>query len=186
MFWESVARGLGVLLWWQTWVAGLEYLVILVVPSLLLGRATAKLHGPVDLLNKLAALVLQVTAIAVLVLTLSPLIFGFGQYAMWSLPWTVSSVIPGELSRLIGTLGLIAIGLMTFPVLGQLQSLHTLLLGSTAVLFAIGIMRAVARPRHRRAHHSGSGIHRRTGGDLLARVLGRSHGESGHRPIIIA
>ena len=42
MFWDLVVAGLGVLLYWETYVAGLEYLAIYLVPMAIIGLIMSK------------------------------------------------------------------------------------------------------------------------------------------------
>jgi hypothetical protein len=83
---------------------------------------------------------LQVVAIAVFVLTLAPIIFGLGEDAAWSFPWKVITVAPGLFLKLVVILVVSAIVLAFVPLLGQLQSLQTLVLGGIALVFALGIL----------------------------------------------
>lgn len=139
MFWESVGNGLGVLTYWETYVAALEYLVILLLPMVVFGMVMERGGGSVGCVSMLLLPVLQVSAIAVFVLTLSPIIFGLGEDAAWSLPWQLIMKAPGLFLKLAGVLILFAILLAFIPFLGQLQSLQTLVLGGIALLFVLNI-----------------------------------------------
>ncbi len=142
MFWESVGNGLGVLTYWETYVASLEYLVIFLVPMALFGMAMQKGGGSMGCLGMLLLPVLQVAAIAVFVLTLAPILFGIGEDAAWSLPWRVIAVAPGLFLKLVGVLVVSAILLAFIPFVGQVQSLQTLVLGGIALVFVLKIVKA--------------------------------------------
>lgn len=146
MFWDSVVGGLKVLTFWETYVAGLEYLALFMVPMVLVGLAMEKggeKSGAIGCLGMLVMPVLQVAAIAVFVLTLAPIIFGLSEDAAWSFPWKVITLAPGMFFKLVGVLVVAAIALAFVPFLGQLQSLQTLVLGGIALVFVLGILKSV-------------------------------------------
>jgi len=127
MFWDSVLSGLGVLLYWETYVAGLEYLAIFFVPMIgitLLIEKNEAIGGAVGCLSMLILPIIQVAAIAIFVLTLAPIIFGFSEDAAWSFPWKIIVMAPGAFIKLVGVLVVAAIILAFIPFLGQLQSLQ--------------------------------------------------------------
>ena len=146
MFWDSVLAGLNVLTYWETYVAGLEYLAIFFVPMAIAGMIMEKSEGggaTVGCLSMLLLPVLQVAAMAVFVLTLAPIIFGFAEDATWSFPWKMLTVVPGEFFKLVGVLIVAAIVLAFIPILGQLNSLQTLVLGGIALMFVLGMLDSV-------------------------------------------
>jgi hypothetical protein len=146
MFWDSVVGGLKVLTFWETYAAGLEYLLLFMGPMVLIGQAMGKSgekSGAVGCLGMLVVPLLQVAAIAVFVLTLAPIIFGLGEDAAWLFPWKVIGAAPGVFVKLVGVLVISAIALAFVPFLGQLQSLHTLVLGGIALVFVLGVLRSV-------------------------------------------
>ena len=104
MFWDAAVAGLGVLLYWETHIAGLEYLAIFMVPMIVVGLAMEKSEwgGGIGCLNMLLLPVLQVAALAVFILTMSSIIFGLSGDAAWSFPWKVIMLAQG------GSLGLLA------------------------------------------------------------------------------
>lgn len=138
MFWDSVIGGLEVLTFWETYVAGLVYLLIFMVPMALMGL-TMKEGMAAGCVSMLVIPVFQAAAVAVFVLTLAPIIFGFAEDAAWSFPWVVISMLPGMFIKLVGTLVLSAIGVSFVPLIGQMRSLHTLVLGGIALLFVLKI-----------------------------------------------
>lgn len=142
MFWDSVSGGLAVLTFWETYAAGLEYLLIFMAPMALMGL-TMKEGIATGCLSMLIIPVFQAAAVAVFVLTLAPIIFGFAEDAAWSFPWVVISAFPGMFIKLVGTLVLSAIGVSFVPVIGQMLSLHTLVLGGIALLFVLKIFESL-------------------------------------------
>lgn len=142
--------GLKVLTYWETYVAGLEYLAIFFIPMAIVGMIMEKSEGggaAVGCLSMLLSMlllpVLQVAAIAVFVLTLAPIIFGFAEDAAWSFPWKILTMAPGAFFKLVGVLVVAAIVLAFIPILGQLNSLQTLVLGGIALMFVLGILDSV-------------------------------------------
>jgi len=146
MFWDSVIAGLKVLTYWETYVAGLEYLAIFFVPMIVMGMVMQKNESAGALAGCLSMLlmpVVQVAAMAVMVLTLAPIIFGFAEDAAWSFPWQLITMAPGAFFKLVGVLVVAAIILAFIPILGQLRSLQTLVLGGIALMFVLGILDSV-------------------------------------------
>ncbi|TVL97026.1 MAG: hypothetical protein CV087_22925 [Candidatus Brocadia sp. WS118] len=146
MFWDSVVAGLKVLTYWQVYVAGLEYFAIFFIPMIAVGLITQKsegVGGTIGCLSMFLLPVLQVAAMAVFILTLSPIIFGFAEDAAWSFPWKVIMLAPGVFFKLIGVLVVAAIVLAFIPILGELQSLQTLVLGGIALMFVLAIFDSI-------------------------------------------
>ena len=146
MFWDSVLAGLKVLTYWETYVVGLEYLVIFFIPIAIVGIVMEKSEGAsaaAGCLSMFLLPVLQVAAMAVLVLTLAPIIFGFAEDAAWSFPWKIITMAPGAFFKLVGVLVVASIALAFIPILGQLQSLQTLVLGAIALMFVLGIVDSI-------------------------------------------
>lgn len=146
MFWDSVLSGLEVLLFWETYVAGLEYLSIFLIPMIVVGLLVEKyetIGGAVGCLSMFLLPIIQVAAVAVFILTLAPIIFGFSEDAAWLFPWQILTLAPGAFFKLVGILVVAAIVLAFIPILGQLQSLQTLVLGGIALTFVLGILESI-------------------------------------------
>lgn len=146
MFWDSVVAGLKVLTYWETYVAGLEYLAIFFIPMIIVGMVMEKNEsaaGVAGCLSMILMPVLQVAALAVMILTIAPIIFGFAEDAAWSFPWQLITMAPGSFFKLVGVLVVAAIVLAFVPILGQLQSLQTLVLGGIALIFVLGILDSI-------------------------------------------
>lgn len=143
MFWESVTSGLSVLLHWQTYAAAGIFLALSMGPMLLIGLVAMKSEAAGGLVGCLSMLVmpaLQVFALVVFVLTLSPILLGLSDKAAWSLPWAITAEEPWLVAKFVGKLLIAAIVLAFIPILGRLQSLHTLLLGSFALALVVGLL----------------------------------------------
>jgi hypothetical protein len=143
MFWDAVTGGLGVLTYWETYVAGLVYLAVYMVPMGVVGflaMRSEKAAGAIGCLSMLVLPALQVFAIFVFVLTLSPIILGFSQDAAWAFPWVLAFEAPGSVAKFVGLLLIAALILAFVPILGQLQSLHTLVLGAFGLALVLGII----------------------------------------------
>lgn len=89
MFWNSVAAGLKVLTYWQTYVAGLEYFLIFFIPMVIIGMIMERSEGiaaTAGIFNIFLVPVLQVAAMSVFILTLAPIILGLAEDAAWIFP----------------------------------------------------------------------------------------------------
>lgn len=142
MFWDSVIGGLAVLTFWETYVAGFGYFLFVMGPIVLMSLAT-KEGSAAGCLSLFVPPVLQAAAIAVFVLTLAPIIFGFNEDAAWSFPWLIIGSEPVMFLKLVGTLVVATIVVALVPFFGQLQSLRTLVLGGIALVFVLHILRSV-------------------------------------------
>jgi hypothetical protein len=143
MFWDAVTSGLWVLTYWETYVAGLEYLAVFMVPIGLVGYFAEKWEKaalPIGCLSMLVLPMLQAFAIFVFVLTLSPIVLGLQHDAAWAFPWALVLGAPGPVAKFVGFLVFAAVMLAFVPFLGQLQSLQTLVLGALALALVMGII----------------------------------------------
>ena len=146
MFWDSVIASLNVFTYWETYVAGLEYIVIFFVPMLAVGAALqtdGRFAAATGCLSMLIIPVLQVAAVAVFILTLSPIILGIGVDAAWSFPWIVMTQAPAVFFKLITMLVVTALILAIIPILNYLNSLHTLIMGGMALAFTLELINSI-------------------------------------------
>ena len=146
MFWESVLAGLKVLTYWETYIAGFEYLAILFAPLIIVGIIMEKGgigDGVAGCFTIFFMPVLQVVAMAVMLLSIAPIIFGFADDAAWSFPWKLSIIAPSVLFKLIIILIISALALIFIPILGTLQPLHTLITGGIVLAFVLNISDSV-------------------------------------------
>lgn len=143
MFWDSVFGGLKVLSYWETYVAGVEYLAIFFIPMIITGTIMEKSQNSGWLIGCLSMLfmpVFQVAAMAVMILSISPIIFGLSDDAAWSLPWILVTMAPGLFFKLVVTLVIASIVLAFIPILSRFQSLQTMVLGGIVLMFVLGIV----------------------------------------------
>ncbi|MBX3628108.1 MAG: hypothetical protein KF892_24070 [Rhizobacter sp.] len=146
MFWDSVLTSLGTLANWQTYAAAALFLVLSIGPVVAIGLLmsnSGKAGGAVGCLSMLLIPFVQTFALVVFVLTLSPIMLRFSQEAAWLFPWQLVAAEPWFVAKLVGKLLLAAVVLAFIPILGKLQSLHTLLLGSLALGLVIGLFEHV-------------------------------------------
>lgn len=136
MFWNSVFGGLGVLTHWQTYIAGLEFFLISFIPVLVLMKAESKAGCLVFLLQPAIGVVGSV----VLIWTLLPIILGLSREAAWSLPWHTLGSDPWYWSKVVFVILLLEIGLSFIPIVGNLNSVHTMLSGSIILVVAIALL----------------------------------------------
>jgi hypothetical protein len=145
MFWASVLGGLKVLTYWETYVAVLEYLAIIFIPAVSVGMIMKKREATKALVGWVSMLlipVLQVIALVVLVLTLTPILFGFADAAIWVFPWKLLTLSPGEFFKVVGVLVAAALVMAFIPILRKLKPLQTLVLGGIALVLVLDFISA--------------------------------------------
>jgi len=145
MFWDSVTAGLKILTYWQTYAAGLEYLVIYILPMVILVRLNQQSTAGEGMryISMLLTPLAQVSALLVFVLTLATIIFGFSDQATWRFPWDVLTKAPTAFFIIAGALVIISFVLSLIPVLGRLHSLQTLVLGGVALIAVLSMFDSV-------------------------------------------
>lgn len=146
MFWNSVGSGLGVLTYWQTYAAGLLFLLLSIGPMILIGMGMEKAGragGAIGCLSMLVLPFFQTFALVVFVLSLAPIILGLSNDAAWSFPWLLATESPWAMTKFVGKLLIAAVVLAIIPLIGRVQSLHSLVLGGIALASVIGILGAI-------------------------------------------
>lgn len=144
MFWDSIFAGLKVLVYWETYVAGLAYLAIYTIPIMAAtAAADRKMYTTGRVTNGCFVVVLtpllQMTATLVFVLILTPIILGLSEDAAWDFPWVLLIVDPGTFFKLVGILLVSIVLLMLIPFMAS-QALSTFILGGTILIFALRIL----------------------------------------------
>ena len=149
MFWDSVLAGLMVMTYWETYIAGLEYLAFYVIPTgiafIVVGKNEG-VGGVVGFLYGFLRPAFQLGGMVVMIFTLSPIILGFAEDAAWSFPWQFLVAEPGKFFLLIVVLSVIGFALIRIlffiPILGGLVGplLFIPLLGGTALIFLLSDM----------------------------------------------
>lgn len=105
--WDAVKGGLGVLTYWETYAAGLEYLALYMIPTGLAGYFAMKSEragGAIGCLSMLVLPAVGAFAIVVFVLTLSPIILGLSHDAAWAFPWVLAIKAPWSMVKFVGLL----------------------------------------------------------------------------------
>lgn len=144
MFWDSVVTSLNVFTYWETYVAGLVYVAISFAPAVAAAEGRfVPTKGYLGILVIPALQVVQIVAVVVFVLTLSPIIFGFDTDAAWSFPWVVMTQAPAVFFKLIMLLVVTGLVLVFIPVIKHLDSLHTLIIGGMALAFTLELINAI-------------------------------------------
>lgn len=138
MFWEYAISSLRVLTYWETYLVGLGYIVFLFIPTIVISLVMKKkpCSGVTfTCINYILLPVMQLIAVTVFTLVLSPIVLGMAEEASWNLPWRmVSSDFTLSLG-LLGCLSVVAVGLVFIPVVGRLHSFRTLILGAISLVF---------------------------------------------------
>jgi hypothetical protein len=136
MFWDSVLVGLKVLSYWETYVAGLMFLVIAYSPMLLLLLFhRAEMAGGCS--TMLLMPLFQAFGVCVTVLTLCPIILGLSSDAAWSFPWILLFQKPLAMLILVGVLIVLSIVIAFLPDVGRSSSLNVLVCGGIVLAFVV-------------------------------------------------
>lgn len=145
MFWDSFLAGLKVLTYWETYAAALVYILVFLIPVLIAAmivKNAGEERKKQSSLSMLIVPILEVTALAVFMLTLAPIIFGFGEDASWDMIWTAARSTPDTFLQFEGILIVIAIVLAFIPFFTLLKPFQTFVLGGVAMTFVLELLRA--------------------------------------------
>ncbi len=142
MFGQAVVRGILVLSFWETYVAGVMYFAIAFIPLIAgavlaggVGRAQEKRVG---FTRAFFGAIVQSIAMTIFVLTLLPILLGTSPEATWGLPWRVLAKSPGVFLQIGWRLWVVAFVISFVPVVGELTAFTTLVVGGTALPVAMG------------------------------------------------
>jgi len=140
MFWTSVGDGLKVLLYWETYVLGLIYLIFAYIPFFPMMFSKEKSEFP---RGSCLAMILQPFFMSlgaiIYIMSLFPIIIGISGDASWSLPWL--TIVNTPLFVLLIVVVIVVLSLLTafIPLIGQMDSFATLVMGGTVVIFTVVI-----------------------------------------------
>lgn len=153
MFWQSVIGGLKCLTFWQTYVAGLIYLVIVLLPMAVIGmfmKRSSKAEMTGGCLGMLLMPVCQMFGIYIFVLTLAPIILGIADHphALWAFPWQLAVTSPLTTLKILGVMLLLVICLAFIPFLNSITSLYSLALGGTVMIFVVRLIDVIYPDMH--------------------------------------
>ncbi|MDX1432441.1 MAG: hypothetical protein R3286_08320 [Gammaproteobacteria bacterium] len=141
--WTHLLDGVAVLWHWQTYLAMLEYLLIcLLMPigaAFLFSRRPDVEAGSGCLMLVMVP-VLEVWAMVVFVMTLSPILLGVSSDADWTLPYRALGEHGDQMSALLGGLALLALAMNAIPLLRREWAVHAFVLGSIIVIFSLGLI----------------------------------------------
>jgi hypothetical protein len=139
MFLESVLNGLAVLTYWQVYLAGLIYSLVILLPLFLIGLGMSKFE-PLGCITFLIDPFFRALATLIFIFALFPIILGLSDKAVWSFPWIILINDPWYIIKSAFILMILSFLLALIPIIGQSQSVHTLLLGSTCLISIINIL----------------------------------------------
>ena len=136
MFWDSLYTALNNMTHWEFHFVILMYLSLLLAPAILIFLVLKHNHAlSIKYFRKLFLPLFEAIAIAVIVLTLFPIIFGMGDDANWDFPVRIMQLSPGGFVGLMLVLIFIAYLIDVVPKLRKLQSFKTLIMGGITLIF---------------------------------------------------
>lgn len=142
MFLESILNGLSVLSYWQIYLAGIIYSVVILLPIYLIGLGMSKFE-PLGCITILIGPFFRALATLIFIFTLFPIILGLADKAAWSFPWIILINDPWYMIKSAFILMVLSFLLAFIPIIGQFQSVQTLLLGSVCLISVINILHAI-------------------------------------------
>jgi hypothetical protein len=143
MFWPSVFTGLGAFLHWQTYVAGTMVSVLIFGSMALMGvigMGAGKAAGAVGCLSMLLLPLVQAFSTVVFIFSLAPILLGISEDAAWSFPWSLALGDPWWMTKFLAALVFASVFFGIVPILGQLQSLQSLILGTIALAVVVTML----------------------------------------------
>lgn len=142
MFLESVINGLAILTYWQIYLAGLIYSFVILLPLFLIGLGMSKFEA-LGCITILIDPFLRALATLIFIFTLFPIILGLANAAAWSFPWVILINDPWFMIKSAIILMVLSFLLAFIPIIGQFQSVHTLLLGSVCLISVIKTLHSI-------------------------------------------
>jgi hypothetical protein len=148
MFWESVTKGLGMLTHWQTYVAATIALLMPLTPNavvyLVSKRAGETVQGTVTFAwYLLVTPFLYAFAFLGFVLITAPLMLGFGDSFSWAMPLVLIIAAPSLVAKVLLVLVVTATLMGFLPLLGNMISFRTLVLGIIALIMVVGLLQSL-------------------------------------------
>ncbi len=127
MFWDAIRSGLNTLAYWEVYACGLQYLLLLWLPMILLypvlfasDRGAAIFVSVYTFLGPIFITpIFQGFATFVFVITIAPIALGLADDAAWYLPWNVVLQEPASLIKMCGILAVVVLATSFVPFLGQ-------------------------------------------------------------------
>lgn len=140
MFFNSVFSGIKILTYWEVYVACLEFLGISMVPLVVSGIFMSKFKSTEGKIGCLSFLILPFTlsgAVVVMMLSLSPIIFGFGEEAFWRFPLIIISMFPWSFFKLLFFIIISCLVFALIPIIGKMPSMHIILIGCISLAYSL-------------------------------------------------
>jgi hypothetical protein len=139
MFLTSILSGLKIFTYWETYAAGLVFLLSFLIPVCIIGISSRnkKCEGfGYRCLSILIFPALQVIGVTVFVLTLAPIILGLSESASWGFPWRMISLAPKEFLIFIAVFALLAVVFTCLfnSSLRKLYSFQTMITGCMSLV----------------------------------------------------
>jgi hypothetical protein len=137
MFLTSIVSGLKIFTYWETYAAGLLFLISFLVPIGIIGisNRNKKCEGfGYKCMSILIFPALQVIGVIIFVLTLAPIILGLSESASWGFPWRMISLAPKEFSIFVAVLAVLAVTFPFTPYLRKLYSFQTMIIGCMSLV----------------------------------------------------
>lgn len=136
MFLDYVYTAFNIMNHWEFHFVVLMYLALLLAPVILIFLILKHNHAlSIKYFRKLFLPLFEAIAIAVIILTLFPIIFGMGEEAKWDFPVRIAQLSPGGFVGLMFILIVLAYIIDIIPKLRRLQSFKTLILGGITLIF---------------------------------------------------
>lgn len=136
MFLDYVYTAFNTMNHWEFHFVVLMYLALLLAPVILIFLILKHNHAlSIKYFRKLFLPLFEAVAIAVIILTLFPIIFGMGEEAKWDFPVRIAQLSPGGFVGLMFILIVLAYIIDIIPKLRRLQSFKTLILGGITLIF---------------------------------------------------
>lgn len=138
-FIEAIVGGLRVLTYWETYVAGVEYLLLYLIPMGLVGllMSSERLVAGVGCLSFFILPLFQAAATLVFVITLSPIMLGIGPDALWAFPFQIIGTAPWPFLKFTGAIVVVSVVAALIPFLGRMHSAHTSIVAAVALAMFI-------------------------------------------------
>jgi hypothetical protein len=143
MFWTSIIGGLKILTFWEVYVAALIFTIISLSPMMIFGLIGAKNEAVGCLGGMLIAPIFQAFATLIFVFTLFPILLGFAKDAAWAFPWKLLLSSPWPMIKAALIILVATVILAFIPILGQIQSLQTVVSGAISLIMLLGILHSI-------------------------------------------
>lgn len=138
---EAVRITFATLTHWEIYLAGLVYMVIILIPMMFmyLFGSTGERGGAIRMTSMVMVPVFQAIGTLVFVFSIAQIALGFSDNATWRMPFHIALESPGQFLKLSFFMALISIAFAILPVIGRITSLQTLILSGFALIMMLSI-----------------------------------------------